>query len=304
MTVNDRSPARIRGNAAAARVYRESHTELVREVFRGGGPLVDRLAAWRAADLNSLGRDAAMRRFVDETVTMRTTLFAANPTLEAQLILCPAGLATARGVLLPMLREPVILQRPLTGDVLEIIAQSPCLHADRDAARRFLHDACFVDGDRRYRTEFHGDQPRIHGERRDTVRALAAIAHELGHCLSEAGHVNIGAGALAASEAQAHLFEEEVVAAYFEAAGDHAALATWRLYQRRIDALNLAYFAQEVALIAGAPAVEVAHGAADVLREPLFSMPGYQAIYARASLARLSDRRADVKPAPAAIVAK
>jgi hypothetical protein len=200
-------------------------------------------------------------------------------------------LRAIRGIHFPLPLEPSWFQQSLGEDVLLVILDSPSLQEERETAKEILDRAVFKPGDLRYRTDLHHGKSTIFGEKVDHYRALAAISHELGHCLAEKHELSLNLKALVRSESRAMSLEEKVVDEYLSRLGSQERRKEWFNYQRTIDALNFAFAALEYQQIfdpndGQLPPFDLS---TIVFRETYFTAPGYQLVYALASLNRIAE---------------
>jgi hypothetical protein len=192
----------------------------------------------------------------------------------------------------PLLLSPPLLEREMGIDATTLISQ--VLIDDvkvRSAVDAIFRRSAFIPGFTRYRTvERHGSSCIV-GDAGTKVANLAGIAHELGHCLAEERRPVVSGLDLVISEASAQLLEEVMVQTFLDQrfGANESFGSQWSAYQRRVDLLNLHLFEMERHSIAGGMcAVEyLFEPHLLVFRESYFTMPGYQALSAVASMIRL-----------------
>lgn len=279
--------ARLRGYAPAVAAYRDHRRQLQKESVLGRGPLLAALLAGRRAALARL-RDAVwLRRLSDMTYRQVAEVLDGGRYRE----LIPLGVADFLPFMelrLPFLAQTTVLRHPTHATAAELL---PGLLRPRARQVRQVLAESRLDVPVPFRSVDDDGRLVVHGLDAPTVEALAGLAHELGHCLYErARPVRDVLGQLA-SERLAQRLEEQAVAAYLRRYGSAEECRQWWVCQRRQDALNLHYFLAERAELYGrpdpAPVAPVALDATSTFRESLFTLPGYQVVYARASLARL-----------------
>ncbi len=278
----------LTGDARAIAAYRDQRRLLQKEAVLGHGELIETLLAGRRARLAELRRSTWVRRLFDST--HRQVLRAlAHPAyarilpLRRDMLVCLAELA------LPLPADPLILSHPTHAPAAEILPRLPELRHRRALVERILDESSLTLPGTPFRTVGEPASAVILGGDAPTVEALAGVAHELGHCLYERTRPGTGIRTQLASERLAHRLEEQLVAAYLAEHGSPEEVRAWWAYQRRVDSFNLYFFELERALLYEEPATvpELMPEAATSFRESLFIVPGCQAVYARASLARL-----------------
>jgi len=295
--------ALLRGYAPAVAVYRDHRRQLQKEAVLGRGPLVPALLAGHGAALARLREAGWLRRLSDATCRQVAAVLAGG-RYRSLIPLRTEDFMPLMELRLPFLADTTVLRHPTHAPAAELLPRlTPLRHRARQI-RQILAQSR-LDLPVPFRSIDDGGRLIVHGQDAPTVEALAGIAHELGHCLYErARPVRCVLGQLA-SERLAQRLEEQVVAAYLRRYGSGEEYRQWWVCQRRQDALNLHYFlAERTAMYGTPPPVPVAGPALDatsVFRESLFTLPGYQVVYARASLARLP---AAVPAVPACAAAK
>jgi hypothetical protein len=261
---------------------------LFAQALHGQGELYERVTALHARALEGLRRDRALRRRFDRC---RTTFTRERPRLRRwfqQAQLTPGDFLRAQEHLLPILREPEFLHRRLPRPATELLLRLPGLQALRGPIEKIFSRSKFTVGNRLFRTRLHRGQPVIEGEDAPSLSALAGIAHELGHCLAERHLLRRQRCDAAYSETVAHFFEELAVRDYLETQGSAREQVAWERYQRKVDGCNFFFFQEEARALRGLPRVRPRLFPPNtyVFRESLYSMPGYQVNYARASLTK------------------
>jgi hypothetical protein len=278
------------GHARAVAVYRDHRRQVQKEAVLGSGTLLAGLMTDRAAALAALRDVPWLRRLSDGTFRQVTAVLSSGRY---------RGLIPLRGedfmplmeLRLPFLADAAVLRHPTHAPAAELLPGLAPLRPRARQIRQVLAESR-LDVAVPFRTVDDAlGRPVVHGRDAPTLEALAGIAHELGHCLYErARPVRCVRGQLA-SERVAHRWEEQAVAAYLRQYGSVEERRRWWVCQRRQDALNLHCFLAERAELYGAahsvPVAPVGLGATGTFRESLYTVPGFQVVYARASLARL-----------------
>ncbi|WP_329312509.1 hypothetical protein [Streptomyces sp. NBC_01262] len=270
--------------------YRDQRRRLQKEAVLGRGELIDSLLSGRRTALAAVRGIPWLRRLSDATARQAGQVLAA-PEYAAVLPLRRDMLAHLAELPLPIPADSVILAHPTHAPAAEILPDLPELRPHRDTVLRILAESSLREAGVPFRTvDDERGRPVILGQDGPTVEALAGVAHELGHCLFERRRPPVTMRAQFASERLAHRFEELLVAGYLRARGSAEECREWWAYQRRVDALNLYAFRLERSLMYGCPdgVPELMPESATAFRESLFIQPGYQVVYARASLARLA----------------
>ncbi|MFJ3232145.1 hypothetical protein [Streptomyces sp. NPDC086787] len=281
-------PPDLAGDPHAVAAYRDDRRRLQREAVLGSGKLIEALLAGRRARLAELRRLPWVRRLFDVTHRQVRQVLAA-PRYTAVLPLRRAMLTHLAELPLPLPADDLILSHPTHAPAAEILPRLPELRPWRDRVLRILAESSLAEPGTPFRTVGPPHSAVILGGDAPSVGALAGVAHELGHCLYERARPVRGIRARLASERLAHRLEEELTSAYLREHGSPEECHRWWLYQRQVDAFNLHYFEVERALMyeAADTVEELTSESASALRESLFTVPGCQAVYARASLARL-----------------
>ncbi|MEU6479286.1 hypothetical protein ABZ858_20820 [Streptomyces sp. NPDC047017] len=276
------------GDPLAVAAYRDERRRLQREAVLGTGDLIEKLLTERRARLAALRRLPWVRRLFDVTHRQVRQVLAA-PRYAAVLPLRRSMLVHLAELPLPLPADDLILSHPTHAPAAQILPELPQLRPWRAQVLRILAASSLAERGTPFRTVGPPHAAVILGADGPTLGALAGVAHELGHCLYERARPGTGIRARLASERLAHRLEEQLTAAYLRARGTPEEGHRWWLYQRQVDAFNLHYFELERALMyEEADAVEeLTTESASALRESLFIVPGCQAVYARASLARL-----------------
>ncbi|MFD7033114.1 hypothetical protein ACFWAR_34330 [Streptomyces sp. NPDC059917] len=289
--------ALLRGYAPAVAAYRDHRRQLQKESVLGRGPLLAGLQAGRRAALGRLRHAGWLRGLYDATHRQFAQVLAGGE--YAGLIpLVPTDFLSLMELRLPFLADTTVLRHPTHAPAAEILPGLAPLRRHAAQVRRVLAQSR-LDEPVPFRSVDDDGRLVVHGRDAPTVEALAGIAHELGHCLYErARPVRCALGQLA-SERLAQRWEEQAVTAYLRTHGGPEEHLRWWACQRRQDALNLHFFLAERADLYG---TEPPDGfprweGTGTFRESLFTLPGYQVVYARASLARL----AAAPPAPPAV---
>ncbi|UXY30516.1 hypothetical protein [Streptomyces sp. HUAS TT20] len=278
----------LTGDPRAVAAYRDERRRLQREAVLGTGELIETLLHERRSRLAALRQLAWVRRLFDVTHHQVRQVLAA-PRYAAVLPLRRSMLVHLAELPLPLPADDLILSHPTHAPSAEILPELPQLRPWRDRVLRILAESSLAEHGTPFRTVGPPHAAVILGADGPTVGALAGVAHELGHCLYERSRPGTGIRARIASERLAHRLEEQLTAVYLREHGSAEECRRWWLYQRQVDAFNLYYFELERALMyEEADAVEeLTTESASALRESLFIVPGSQAVYARASLARL-----------------
>lgn len=198
----------------------------------------------------------------------------------------PSALQSIGDRVSPLLKIPEFYKKTLPlrpSQILNNLFQNTTFG---QAISSILEKSLFSKGDQRYRSYWQNSSMIVAGDDCPTGGALAAISHELGHCLFE----TVNAGCIAEqSESFAQAFELVVVESVLGNADDRR---EWRQYQDDIDKLNYCFLFFELTsdLQSGVEKLGQVRTVLDpellVLRESLFTKPGYQAVYAAASLNR------------------
>ncbi|MFF4017258.1 hypothetical protein [Streptomyces sp. NPDC001843] len=278
----------LTGDPQAVAAYRDERRRLQREAVLGTGDLIGRLLTERRARLTALRQQPWVRRLFDVTHRqVRQTL--AAPRYAAVLPLRREMLVHLAELPLPLPADDLILSHPTHAPAAEILPELPDLRPWRARVLRILAESSLAERGTPFRTVGPPHAAVILGADGPTLGALAGVAHELGHCLYERVRPGTGIRARLASERLAHRLEEQLTAAYLREHGTPEEGHRWWLYQRQVDAFNLYYFELERALMydEADKVEELTTESASALRESLFIVPGSQAVYARASLARL-----------------
>ncbi|MDG4864948.1 hypothetical protein P8605_43045 [Streptomyces sp. T-3] len=283
----------IRGYVPALRAFAEHRRRLQQEAVLGHGSLLEPLLAAHRSALARLREVTWLRLLSDATLRqMREVL--EPPAYPGILPLRAGDLATLMELPLPFLADSAVLRHPTHAPAAEILPCLPLLQRRSGQIRRILAESSLRDSGP-FRSEPLDDgRLVVRGRDAPTVEALAGIAHELGHCLYEGARPVRSALGQLASERLAQCLEERVTDEYLMLRGSERERQAWWIYQRRVDAVNLYFFSRERSLMYGSAAArgaELMPESATVLRESLFTLPGYQVVYARASLARLSAAR-------------
>lgn len=292
--VTTASAGRIRGHMPALRAFAEHRRALQRQAVLGRGPLIEPLLAARRAALARRAAAPWLRALSDATHRHLRQVIGSG-VYEGLLPLRAQDLATLMELPLPLLADTTVLRHPTHAPATEILPRLPLLRPRARLVRRILDASSLAEAGTPFRSEPDDDgQLVVRGRDAPTLEAVAGIAHELGHCLYErARPVRCALGQIA-SERLAQALEERAAAQYLRRWGGPQERHTWWRYQRRVDAVNLHFFALERELMYGEGAGRAASllpEPATALRESLFTLPGYQVVYARASLARLPTGR-------------
>ncbi|MEU6070185.1 MULTISPECIES: hypothetical protein [Streptomyces] len=278
----------LTGDPQAVAAYRDERRRLQREAVLGTGELIETLLHERRTRLAALRQLPWVRRLFDVTHHQVRQVLAA-PRYAAVLPLRRSMLVHLAELPLPLPADDLILSHPTHAPAAEILPELPQLRPWRDRVLRILTESSLEEHGTPFRTVGPPHAAVILGADGPTVAALAGVAHELGHCLYERARPGTGIRARLASERLAHRLEEQLTAVYLREHGSAEECRRWWLYQRQVDAFNLHYFELERArMYEEADTVEeLTTESASALRESLFIVPGSQAVYARASLARL-----------------
>jgi hypothetical protein len=272
-------------NAPAFSIGAAFHGELNRllaQSLTGRGALLD-------AVLSGVSKDhgfAADKRCVE---IQRWILLNQSQLLEHIPPVGSQDLVQLHGQWVPVCIEPAFFSETMEERATTLILRSEALLPVIDRVQEILKHSIFTPGNRRSRTSLIDGRIVIEGEDDQTYRSLFSITHELGHCLYETGAVIVPVVDDSASEAFAHLLEGIVMDPLLS-----AQTGKWQqdfhAYQRRIDALNLAYFGVESRLPNpwSISLRKLVSPTLDVFRESLFMLPGYQLHYANASFRRLN----------------
>lgn len=168
----------------------------------------------------------------------------------------------------------------------EVLLNLPLLSPLSDEIREIFSSSKFSQADFAYRTLDGVTGPIIFGENSTRMISLIGIAHELGHCLIERrfGSENFYKKVL--SETFAQIFEFETVHEYLLKHQPNLCVA-WRTYQSDVDAINFILCLQESNhLLHSNNQSDFFDDDACALRESYFTAPGYQSVYALASMCR------------------
>lgn len=278
----------LTGDPQAVAAYRDERRRLQREAVLGTGDLIGRLLTERRARLTALRQQPWVRRLFDVTHRQVRQILAA-PRYAAVLPLRREMLVHLAELPLPLPADDLILSHPTHAPAAEILPALPELRPWRARVLRILAESSLTERGTPFRTVGPPHAAVILGADGPTLGALAGVAHELGHCLYERARPGTGLRARLASERLAHRLEEQLTAAYLREHGTPEEGHRWWLYQRQVDAFNLYYFELERALMydEADTVEELTTESVSALRESLFIVPGCQAVYARASLARL-----------------
>jgi hypothetical protein len=273
----------------AGAVYAHRRAELECEVSGHGGRVRASLTRYRDRRLYTLSRIPAV-----------TTAFArclAQVESVAEWGGCDSvNLARLGPSHVPIPVPPTTFDVTFSRSVAATLLSVSTLRPLHEGIRAALSIARLSRKARPFRTVWVGGRPVIVGHNRRTCEALAGIAHEVGHYLVDSG---ILTGQLppdeVVSEAVAHFLEEETVVEFLRSCGSTSAIRPWRAYQRTVDRLNLLAFLSEARRVLRTPlhSRESVTWATDaeVLRESMFVLPGYQLVYALASVLRRSWRQ-------------
>ncbi|MGW2640794.1 hypothetical protein [Streptomyces sp. NPDC001348] len=278
----------LTGDPQAVAAYRDERRRLQREAVLGTGDLIGQLLTERRARLTALRQQPWVRRLFDVTHRQVRQVLTA-PRYAAVLPLRREMLVHLAELPLPLPADDLILSHPTHAPAAEILPTLPELRPWRARVLRILAESALAERGTPFRTVGPPHAAVILGSDGPTLGALAGVAHELGHCLYERARPGPGIRARLASERLAHRLEEQLTAAYLREHGTLEEGHRWWLYQRQVDAFNLYYFELERALMydEADTVEELTTESASALRESLFIVPGCQAVYARASLARL-----------------
>lgn len=275
--------------SALCSLYDREHREIYRAALRGGSPLLDQLFELRRQALRERFGTAEARLALRRLDAEVAGLLAAHEDTILAPPLVEQDFVRVRDRATPVLKPPDMFAHRLptraTATLLALVEP-----VQRATVEAIFARSRFAEGDRRFRTIEVRGKPCIAGEDGETFLHLAGIAHELGHCLFEDANGWHDARLLVESETCAHVVEDLLVREALErdpAAGPEP-LCEWRAYQAKVDALNLHYFRLELQEIAGGapvlgPRFEVRF---HVFRESYVVNPGYQTVYAIASLLR------------------
>ncbi|MCM2426185.1 hypothetical protein [Streptomyces sp. RKAG337] len=277
------------GDAAAVAAYRDQRRLLQKEAVLGRGELIESVLRGRRAALAGLRATPWLRRLIDITHRQVRQVMA-RPEYADVLPLRRSMLTFLAELPLPIPADSVILRHPTHAPAAEILAGLPELRHRRAEVTRILAESSLQETGTPFRTvDDDSGRAIVLGQDAPTIDALAGIAHELGHCLYERARPGRSVRSQFASERLAHCLEERLVAAYLRERGSPEECRDWWSYQRRVDAHNLYFFRLERALMYEQPdsVPELMPESTTSFRESLFILPGYQVVYARASLARL-----------------
>jgi hypothetical protein len=193
-----------------------------------------------------------------------------------------------QGLRFPALKLPEFFMGDLGGDVLNTIIQSPLLQGRESMTSSIFDRSCFSDDDFRFQSKFNGTSSVIFGAKQNTWRALAGIAHELGHCLTENNFGHTGLAAQLRSEYFAQVLEEYLVLTELRRRKMHVEARQWIEYQRDVDKLNFYFAMREYEEISRNLVLvnRIVSEPAEALRETFYQQAGYQLVYGFASLGR------------------
>ncbi|WP_419992812.1 hypothetical protein [Streptomyces boninensis] len=278
----------IRACVPALQVYAEHRRALHRQAVLGRGPLLEPLLATRRMKLARLRELGWLRRLSDAAHRRLRQVLALRQYADL-LPLTARDLVKLMELPLPFLADRAVLGHPTHAPAAELLPRLPLLRARARQIRGILEASSLDEEGTPFRSEPGDDgQLVLHGQDAPTIEALAGVAHEVGHCLYERARPVRSTLGQIASERFAQYLEERATDAYLSRRGTERERRAWWVYQRRVDAVNLHFFTVERALIYGsAPVGELMPEPATVLRESLFTLPGYQVVYAHASLSRL-----------------
>jgi hypothetical protein len=212
-------------------------------------------------------------------------------------------LITMRGSPLPILRDPPVLSlalgRSASATILGLLREPT--HAD-EAATIFARSP-FGDAD--YATVLRQGRSCIQGPNGHSVLELAAIAHELGHCLHESRYRWDTWGGAIASETAALLLEEAVVGRWL--ANDAGAVTAWGVHRASTDVISYEAFDIEHREALGVEPAISRLGFPDssfVARPTYLGNPGYETVYALATAlsAEARSSRGTAPPDPDATI--
>lgn len=281
----------ITTNWKASRIYSNHRRELLIQALKGGGAFVDALeTAYEHHFISAHSQSSLRARFHSTALQINSS--------NHQNHLDTLGLKRVNGTLLPLPSEPLWLSKKLYTIPLKIL-QLNILPKRAKLVREILDQSVFEDPLTPFRTFNSSNGSIIVGFNDETIRSFAHIAHELGHCIFERMHGFDSLTKVIKSEAFAQIFELEAVRRLLQAEGSTEAVEDWLQYQSKIDDLNFCCFSYE-----GLKIFQNFHNPNCILaaalfgrtgiifRESFFVMPGYQMVYAQASLKRLTWLRA------------
>jgi hypothetical protein len=263
-------------------VYQSDYKRILREGAIGEGPLLTEIEASRQ---RALAEVLISQRRAFESVSvrigeMRKTLDSA-PHLGTMVTLSATDFQVFNSRNLPALNLPAIFSMPLPVPALDVILLSPLLVDLKDEVYQIIEDSELSGGTPFFRTIRKNGRAAIFGSNHATLASLSGLAHELGHCLLERRASCLTRKTAILSETVAQILEEALVSEFLKSSGQD--IETWAWYQRKLDGLNLHFFEVE----SGSES-QFFSSASYVFRDSLFFNPGYQLVYANASLNRLN----------------
>jgi hypothetical protein len=278
-------------------LYNQKGLALLREAVRGGGRLCEQAHRSRAQILSRMANHYDLRQQYSDLARKISYVLDRYPSVAAHCRISEQDFLKINGHLVPILREPSFFLQKIASTATDVIGSLSVLRPLRRVIRDIFLRSVFKPGFLRYRTTSTENGPMIEGEDVATIRAVASVAHELGHCLAEGQHLRFNLNSIIGSEATAHVFEEWIVKEFLLSTGAASMIREWNDYQRKVDAVNWYYFAVErFDLFSEGDLPHIMFEPnLNLFRESLYVYPGYQRIHARASLARLNWLNADRK---------
>jgi hypothetical protein len=267
----------------------QHHVE--RSALAGYAPELDQGRARKAA--------IALERFATETDrsglrAVRTSLRSAVRIHAMELLapMSPAWLERNEGRCMPVLRRPDVVHKRLFGLASRTCVSLLPFELTRQAKRILARSDLRKDAPRYETFELRG-QLCVRGVDGQRVLHLAAIAHELGHCIQEERAGGHSLPALIASESAAQIVEHLVVARWLTHAAGEDAVRQWNEYQRRVDVLSVVLCELDIADALGEPAPEVPFERGFCfVRRSFASAPGTESVFAAACIQRTRVLRA------------
>jgi len=189
---------------------------------------------------------------------------------------------------LPIPADSVILRHPTHAPAAEILAGLPELRHRRAEVARILAESSLQEAGTPFRTvDDDSGRAIVLGQDAPTVDALAGIAHELGHCLYERARPGRSVRSQFASERLAHCLEERLVAAYLRERGSPEECRAWWSTSAGWTPTTCTSSGWNGRSCTKSPPPyrSLMPESTTSFRESLFILPGYQVVYARASLA-------------------
>lgn len=265
-------------DSIAAWYYRYHRHPLIQQAVTGGGPLVDRLIHRKRWPLES-GQVSPLQALFSHLLSVKM--------LGGEKLDKHALQTDALGDFIPVPRRPQILHTTIHSPQGLI----PTLGFLAPLASEFslvLEQSDLNDKRTPLRTEVNQFGPIVRGCPEPNVFGLMCLSHELGHCLAERRIPPTTLSAQVISEATAWAFEKAVIDWYLKVVlrSPQSDIDAWCAYRTTVSLIDYYYCQLEATWLF--PDDSTTHipffrRTVDVLRESLFSVPGYQCIYLAAA---------------------